>query len=270
MPPSGIKTCRAGSCICHQSRCLAHVPTPHCPHACASAFPALSLARLHPPPGLLTQSRGHRNSIQGLEEETGQPCSLSLPRCKWGRQEEPHPGQGLLPEIYKIIVQTWTSSWRFRQRESLPCSVFNPCPLCFAAPFALLPCPCEVPPPSPDTGVRAPFSGTKEPLGSGLKPLRSADSAWLAAPGFPTLEVSHATSPSPHPWSLLAAGRSSSLPACSSLSHPAQPASPPPHHCSLLFFCPVDHKSLEKLFGEANHFYSSSLPSLWISGSLTL
>lgn len=36
------------------------------------------------------------------------------------------------------------------------------------------------------------------------------------------------------------------------------------------FFCPVDHKSLEKLFGEANHFYSSSLPSLWISGSLTL
>lgn len=232
MPPSGIKTCRAGSCICHQSRCLARLPTPHCPHACASAFPALSLARLHPPPGLLTQSRGHRNSIQGLEEETGQPCSLSLPRCKWGRQEEPHPGQGLLPEIYKIIVQTWTSSWRFRQRESLPCSVFNPRPPCFAAPFALLPCPCLLTP-----VCELPFQEPRNHSAPDSNP-----SGQPIQPGWQLLAFqlffSHATSPSPHPWSLLAAGRSSSLPACSSLSHPAQPASPPPHHCSLLFFLP--------------------------------
>lgn len=162
-------------------------------------------------------------------------------------------------------MQTRTSSWRFRQRESLPCSVFNPRPPCFAAPFALLPCPCLLTP-----VCELPFQEPRNHSAPDSNP-----SGQPIQPGWQLLAFQHWRLVMPHlpvltpgvSWQLeeAAASRPAALyPTPLSLHHL-------PHTTAhSFFFCPVDHKSLGKLFGEANHFYSSSLPSLWISGSLTL
>lgn len=84
---------------------------------------------------------------------------------------------------------------------------------------------------------------------------------------FLTPGVNHATFLSPQPRSLLTSGRrcwgwfSGSLPAFTSLFHPAQPISLP-QFCSLLFLCCGKQKLGKTLFGEGSHFHPSCLPSI--------
>lgn len=278
LPPSGTKTCqqhRAGSCICHQSHCLARLPTPHCPHACAFVFPGLSLAGLHPaptwPPHTVQRPQEQQTRIRG-----NRTALLSeLPRLQMGLAGGTPPGprfaawdlqNNSADLVVKLVIQTL---W-------IPVLLgFNPCPFCFTAAFALLPFPHEVPPPS--SGLLTPVWELpfQEPRNNSAPDSNPSGQPKLPGWQFLAFQLLHFPVLTPGiSWQLEEAAASwppalySTLLSSHHLPHTTAHAGF--YFVVFGFFCPVDHKSLEKLFGETTRFYSSCLPSPWISGSLTL